>query len=59
MIINWELVGLVLIIIFGVVGVVWVIIGIWFYRLFTKYEKRDAERMKRQEQIRNRRENWW
>lgn len=55
---NWELVGLVLSIIFGVVGVVWVIIGIWFYRFFTKYEKRDAERMKRQEQIRNRRENW-
>ncbi|CAD5240591.1 hypothetical protein NJHLHPIG_00118 [Klebsiella phage vB_KqM-Bilbo] len=59
MIINWELVGLVLSIIFGLVGVVWVIIGIWFYRLFTTYEKRDAERMKRQEQIRNRRENWW
>lgn len=58
MIINWELVGLVLSVIFGLVGVIWVIIGIWFYRFFTKYEKRDAERRARQEDIRNRRENW-
>lgn len=56
--INWELVGWVLSIIFGVVGVVWVIVGIWFYRFFTKYEKRDAERQARLEEIRNRRRNW-
>lgn len=55
--INWELVGWVLSIIFGVVGVVWVIVGIWFYRFFTKFEKRDAERRARQEEIRNRRRN--
>ncbi|ANM47266.1 membrane protein [Serratia phage vB_Sru_IME250] len=55
--INWELVGWVLSIIFGVVGVVWVIVGIWFYRFFTKFEKRDAERRARLEEIRNRRRN--
>lgn len=55
---NWELMGWILCSIFGVLGILWIIVGIWFYRVITQYEARKAERQVRQEQIRNRRENW-
>lgn len=56
--IDWDLVYLVLAILAGVVLVVWVIVGLWFWQFFTRYDRRAEERRKRQEQIRNRRENW-
>lgn len=56
--IDWDLVYLVLAILAGVVLTVWVLIGVWFWRAFNRHERRAEERQKRQEQIRNRRENW-
>lgn len=55
---NWELMGWILCSIFGVLGILWIIVGIWFWQFFTRYNRRAEERRKRQEQIRNRRENW-
>lgn len=55
---NWELMGWVLFSILGVLGILWILLGLWFYRLFRNESRRIEERMKRQEQIRNRRENW-
>lgn len=55
---NWELMGWILCSIFGVLGILWIIVAIWFYRVVTQYEARKAERQLRQEEIRNRRENW-
>lgn len=55
---NWELMGWVLFSILGVLGILWILLGLWFYRLFRNERCRIEERMKRQEQIRNRRENW-
>lgn len=56
--IDWNLVYLVLAVLASIVFVVWIILGLWFYRLFRNEKNRIEERMKRQEQIRNRRENW-
>ncbi|AUG87812.1 membrane protein [Klebsiella phage Menlow] len=56
--IDWNLVYLVLAVLASIVFVVWIILGLWFYRLFRNEKHRIEERMKRQEQIRNRRENW-